>query len=518
MRKIKKKTLSFVVLLVFTLSLLMQLFSHPTHAADNNEETVYLSAQQTVLSLMDTKEEAVYGNEWLVLDLVRDEQAVSPYYLKDLIDTIIAKEGVLHTGRGDYTNYAKAVLILTALGIDPTNIAGYNLIESVSHYPMVAQQGVNGVIYALLALDCGNYEIKVPDNLPFIITRDTYIKSILNNQLADGGWDWAGKQADPDMTAMAVQALAPYYDSNEDVKSAVDNALQTLSNLQQPDGGFQTEDAAYEESSESTSMVILALTTLGIDPTKDPRFIKEGNTTIDNLCSFAVNGGFSHTKGGLYNDLSTDQGYRALVAYHRLLEGKTSFYDMSDITTSGAEELITISSALTEKILMQEIAETADMEDIISKISSSPAFVEMDGKIECVFDLQFVLSDDANTVVFPLSESDVPQTITVTVPEEKLSELGEDVLVIGIHNGEVFSIEPDSVDRSIGSVVFKASKFSVYSIVSGTTAADPASEDGSKSVEPAQTGDNTYCILWTLLMAVSIFGVLIFGRVYKQTK
>ena len=340
MTKLKKRILPFIFLLFFTLSFLC---SHPAYANNSDEERVYQSVREAVQSLMSSKEVAVYGTEWFALDLARDDQTFSEFYLKDLVDTIITKEGVLHTGdgRSDYTNYAKAVLVLTALGVDASNVAGYDLIERVSHFPLVRQQGLNGVIYALLALDCHNFPINPPEDLPMDVTRESYINALLLGQLEDGGWDYANKQADPDMTAMAIQALAPYYETNENVKASIDKALNTLSTLQQPDGGFLTEDAAFAESSESTSMVILALTALGIDPTTDPRFIKNGYTAIDNLCSFAVEGGFKHTQDGRYNAMATDQGYRALVAYERLKNGKTSFYDMTD-----KGELITLTTAL----------------------------------------------------------------------------------------------------------------------------------------------------------------------------
>lgn len=331
--KTKRNFILPVVILSCLLFLFLNNFSSLVKADSSDTEGIYLAARQNILSLMDSEEEAVYGNEWLALDLVRDGQEIPAFYLQNVIDTIVANDGTLHTYAGDYTNYAKIILALTALGVDATDVAGYNMIEPISDFSTVEEQGINGIVYALIALDSHDYEIQPPASSSEAVTRDTYINSILNSQLEDGGWDWMEKQADPDMTAMAIQSLAPYYESDERVKNAVDTAFQTLSVMQQPDGGFRTEDAAFEESSESTAMVILALTSLGIDPDSDSRFIKNGNTTIDNLCSFAVpEGGFKHTKDGSYDILATDQGYRALASYFRLKDGRTSLYDMSDIT------------------------------------------------------------------------------------------------------------------------------------------------------------------------------------------
>ena len=501
MIRIKKHFILALIVSICISALLLK--AVPTFADNSNEEEIFQSVRQTILSRMDTKEEAIYGNEWLALDLARDDQELSPYYLKDLIDTIITKEGILHSGWGDYTNYAKAVLVLTSFGIDASNVAGYNLIEPISTLPQVQMQGINGVIYALLALDSANYEIQAPKTLPFTVTRETYIKTILNDQLEDGGWDWAEKQADPDMTAMAIQALAPYYDSNADVKKAVDTALTTLSNLQQPDGGFQTEDAQYKEASESTSMVILALIALGIDPTEDERFIKNGLNTIDSLCSFYSDGGFKHTADGAYDAMATDQGYRALVSYHRYLEGKTSFYDMTD-----KSELLVLEGPLTEKVIVTEIDDISAFQDDITLINQSSALTDMKGKIECLFDLSLVLADDNNILCFPISETDTPQTVTVTIPEEKLAELGETIKVIGIHNGELLTIDPETVSRENGEVIFKTNLFSTYSVVSGEASEEviPADDKGG-SVTPAKTGDTSNALVWILLMSISILGL-----------
>ena len=335
MRKYITRFLSFILLFIFLFSSLVFFNTYSAKADVSYEERIYQSASQTLRSNLEARKptEDILDYLWTAFDLVRSGQKDTDFFLKELVNTIIEKEGVLSTRTGTYSNYAKAVLTLTAYGLDATNIGGYNLIEAVSKYGSVIPQGINGVIYALIALDSGNYEIKTPDNYPITVTRDTYINAILSEQLDDGGWDYANRNADPDMTAMAIQALAPYYDCNDKVKTAVDKALTTLSeDLQQEDGGFQYADGRYEESSESTSMVILALTALGVNPATDPRFVKSGGSPIDNLYSYAVEGqGFKHLASGRMDSLATDQAFRALTAYHRLVEGKTSIYDMTDV-------------------------------------------------------------------------------------------------------------------------------------------------------------------------------------------
>ena len=69
-------------------------------------------------------------------------------------------------------------------------------------------QGVNGAIFALLALDAGQYEVPVNTDAKTQATRELYVQKILDSQLSDGGWNIAGTAADADLTAMALQALA----------------------------------------------------------------------------------------------------------------------------------------------------------------------------------------------------------------------------------------------------------------------------------------------------------------------
>ena len=151
----------------------------------------------------------------------------------------------------------------------------------------------------------------------------------------------SGDAPDSDLTGMALQALAPYYQVKgyEKVTAAIDRALEALSTLQQQDGGYATMGIA---TSESTAQVLTALCALGIDPMQDARFVKGGSWTVENLLTYHISGsGFMHVKAGASNNgggaagevngMATEQAYYALTAYQRLLDGKTSLYDMSDI-------------------------------------------------------------------------------------------------------------------------------------------------------------------------------------------
>ena len=211
------------------------------------------------------------------------------------------------------------------------NQKGYKNMDVGQSFEMnyVTYQGINGPIWTLIALDSHDYAPQGD------VTREKLIDAILGAQLPDGGWDMMGKAADTDITAMAIQALAPYYDTNDAVKAAVDKALDALSAMQNDDGTFST--AFSGKTSESTAQVIVALTALGINPATDSRFIKNGVNAVDGLCSFYVDGGgFRHIASGDLDGMATEQSYYALAAYYRLLAGQTSLYDMSDVTITPA--------------------------------------------------------------------------------------------------------------------------------------------------------------------------------------
>ena len=154
-----------------------------------------------------------------------------------------------------------------------------------------------------------------------------YSRLILARQNPDGGWSLGGGASDPDLTAMALQALAKYR-SRTDVSAAVDAGLSCLSQLQQENGAFLSWDA---ESSEAVSQVLVALTELGLSP-DDARFVKNGQTLEDVLLRFAQSdGSFAHTPDGRGDLLASTQAFYALAAVQRAREGKTTLYDMSDI-------------------------------------------------------------------------------------------------------------------------------------------------------------------------------------------
>ncbi|RXZ83009.1 hypothetical protein EBB07_08875 [Paenibacillaceae bacterium] len=286
---------------------------------------------------------ASIGGEWTVLGLARSDVKVpEAYYAKyyaNLEQKLKETAGQLHHVK--YTEYDRVILALTALGKPVDNVAGYNLTAPLADFETVIKQGINGPIFALIALDSKQYDIPVVPGVKKQTTRELLIEFILNREIAGGGWALGSKPTtpDPDITAMAIQGLTPYYAKDAKVKAAVDRGIAWLSKAQKADGGFMSWGAV---NSESIAQVIVALSGMGINPHTDARFIKSGHSAVDALLGFASEGGgFYHIKAGGPDNggakpgevdlMASDQALYALVAYNRLLQGQSRLYDMTDV-------------------------------------------------------------------------------------------------------------------------------------------------------------------------------------------
>lgn len=273
-----------------------------------------------------------FGSEWYILGLARSGRKVFDDYYKAIEKYV--SENIDENGRLDEkraTDNAKLVLVLSALDKDVTDVGGHDLLKALSDMDYVTQQGLSGAIYALLAFDCRGYDIPSADKNVEQTSREGLVKYILDKQLKDGGWAYSGDKAEPDMTAMALQALAAYYKTDAKVKEEADKAVTCLSKLQNTTGGY---DSYGSVNSESAAQVITALTALGIDPDNDARFVKNGASVLDSLCGFYVDGGgFRHVSDGKLDPTATAQGYYALAAYYRFAGSQTALYDMTDLDT-----------------------------------------------------------------------------------------------------------------------------------------------------------------------------------------
>ncbi len=271
------------------------------------------------------------GGEWAVIGLQRSgyrtPQAFKSAYLEALKKTLDEKNGQLH--RIKYTEYDRVLLALASLDIDGTNFEGYNLVAPLSDFNTAVKQGLNGPIWALIALDAREYVLPQEADVPVVATRQMYVDYILEREIAGGGFSLTSEApADVDITAMALTSLAAYKDQPK-VKTAIERALKFLESEQNPDGSFSS-NWDTQASSESISQVIVALSTLDIDALTDERFVKNGNSPVAALLTFQTkNGGFKHVKTGDTDQMATEQALYALAAYQRYYNKQPALYHMS---------------------------------------------------------------------------------------------------------------------------------------------------------------------------------------------
>ncbi|MED0677133.1 S-layer homology domain-containing protein [Aneurinibacillus thermoaerophilus] len=258
-------------------------------------------------------------SEWEAIGLARAGQAVPASYLESIEREVAAAKGQYRK----VTDYERIALAVKAVGGDPTAIAGYNFIEKIYNNSRMTNQGLNGPIFALIALDCGDY--KTPEDAQW--NREKLIAYIVQHQYADGSWPLSpGAESNLDITAMALTSLAPYKNRPE-VQTVVDKAVAYLSAQQNETGGYTFRFLGdVTEPSETTAQVIIALTANGIDPTS-AAFTKSGKNLLHHLLSYRQSdGGFVHVAGGKTDRMATEQALQALVAYDLFTKGKSPLY------------------------------------------------------------------------------------------------------------------------------------------------------------------------------------------------
>ena len=247
----------------------------------------------------DLTEGAGSWSEWYIIALSQSGQYDLSSYENGL------RAYIRYNNVPSATSREKYALALAASGSTDRYIA--EVLDS-----SIGQQGIMSWIYGLHIINNG-YTSDFFD-------ADKVIDSLLSMQLGDGGWALFGANGDIDVTAMTMQAMAPYYGSRDDVRSAVDRGIDFLSERQNDDGGFASFGTA---NSESTAQVLVTVSALGIDCLSDERLIKNGCTLIDGLLKYRLpDGSFCHTLDGYQNESATMQALYSLVAYKRYRDGR----------------------------------------------------------------------------------------------------------------------------------------------------------------------------------------------------
>lgn len=286
--------------------------------------------QHGVKGLQAQKQQS-YGDEWAIFTTLRaganvSQENLDKYY--ENIKSVLKDEKKVKRMRA--TDYARVIITLEAMGKDPADVGGTNLLEKLYNNKSIEKDTSNCAIWALIGLD--GWKSEIPSDA--LWTREKLINKILTFQTKDGGFGLIDdKTSSIDMTGMALQSLAPYYNDSKypSVKKAVDKSLEYLK-------GQKTQNAGYTdagtENSCSTAQVLTAVTALKIDPVKTENGFTSGNKNmITNLDSYKAESGFGWQDNKKENGMATQQATYALVAYERMAENRAGLYDLTDTQT-----------------------------------------------------------------------------------------------------------------------------------------------------------------------------------------
>lgn len=303
-----------------------------------NFDKVYADTKKYIQNNVPAPVVAYDRGEWAVLGLARAGVELSDAYIQAYYDKVVAyvqknmgADGVLvdpESHNPTVTDNERIILALTAIGKDPANVGDKNLLaalqdRNIMQVTNTSDTDINGLVFGLLALNSGNY------------TQDSYwlVQAILTQQNEDGSWSSSADTkpvGDVDMTAMALQALAPYYNEGDDttVNAAVNKALQWLS--------AKYKNTGYT-SAESCAQVVVALSALQLNANSDSSFVKtvDGAPTSvlgDLLRYYLGEGqGFKHAASLKTADQkATEQALYAMAAYERYCRRTNALYDMTD--------------------------------------------------------------------------------------------------------------------------------------------------------------------------------------------
>ena len=262
------------------------------------------------------------NSDWTVLALTCAGYPAPADYLSSVASSLEDNGGDF----GGAASLAKTVIALRAAGASPCGFNGYNLVEKLYDYQSLENSSLNGPIFTLLALDSGKYSIPASA----LWDDQKLVSLILGCQNSDGSFALvSGSAGDPDITVMAITALAPHL-AESGATDTVNAAVGFLSSNQTADGGFIPSGSSHE-ASETVSQAIIALSSVGIDAATDLRFVKNGKSLLDNLIGYEnADGGFRHTLSNDDSDIiATQQALMALDAYRRFEQYQPRLFDLS---------------------------------------------------------------------------------------------------------------------------------------------------------------------------------------------
>ena len=246
----------------------------------------------------------VLKDDWAIFALGRNQEEGCEKLYEDYYQGVLAL--LADPAKLIPSDYIRLSLSLTAIGIDPRNIEGNDLLEKIDQADreMYFKMSTSSLAYALALME------RYPDSFSG----------------TDGSFDYTvgGGYPDPDSTAQAMQGLMLLGDT---YASEIQAAVDWLKAQMNEDGAILNWGAA---NPSSTAQVLIAFAQKGEVPAND-----QEKTLYDGIMTFALdNGSFLDANwqtGELeYNEYTTGQCFQALVAYSRMVNGQSALFDLSD--------------------------------------------------------------------------------------------------------------------------------------------------------------------------------------------
>lgn len=252
-------------------------------------------------------------------------------------DKYITEKSIISDGYASQT-YAKIALCIEALGKDPADVGGFNIIDKLVDRSVYNSSSIySRESMILFALDAADAYIPEGDKY---LTREELVNTITDD--VDNQIETSISWGSIDSAAMAIQPLAPYVKkdvanvSKAAVTAACDKALRFIESMQGTDG-------TYGDSYSSSNVWTLAqvMTTAGLfgcdilSESDGSDFVKNGTTLFDVANSF-VDIESKKVDEGLMS-FQPEQLLRGLNSCIRSLENSSSLYNTSDADYKASE-------------------------------------------------------------------------------------------------------------------------------------------------------------------------------------
>ena len=271
--------------------------------ADNIDEQTKKTAEY-VKENVPNPEVSSIGGEWAVKGIAESGIEPDNSYFEVYYDTVRAKvkseKGAIHEEY--YSDYARVIIALNAIGKDPTNVEGYDMTKPLEEYEELTQQGVNAVAYTLVAANESGISLEHEQAYVEFLVKE--MEAMLSER----------KDTYTDYISMGLLGLS-FYQDDDSVKKVTEDGIKYLSDMQQDNGTMG--------NCESTSEAVIALTQLGVDVFSDKRFVKNEGSLGESLMNYqAKNGAFLHTEDGeKANEMATEKALLALCSMKKMEKG-----------------------------------------------------------------------------------------------------------------------------------------------------------------------------------------------------